>query len=544
MSIFEPDSDVVCGPMVPGAPHEGVLDVDEIQGAVIPGFGTSFQHLVALRFADAAGLRMWLAGPHAMPTSLAVTMAARNARRAALRREEPRPRTPVMRGTALSADALKLLRPEMVKFRDAAFNAGLAPRSTLIGDPADPAAPGHRSKWLFGGTRASTPHVLMILASEWSLDLDDAVAELAAAVSASGAQVLLDQRGHTLEGDAEHFGFRDGVSQIGIRGRLSDAPRHFVTRRWLDPADPLAITHARPGQPLAWPGQFVFGYEGADRDDPHGPPTVSTGGAGWMRNGSLLVLRRLRQDVAAFRAFIARESARLRTAPAGAEWTEERFAAALVGRWPDGSALVRTPDGPDQREAADMLVTNAFGYARPTALASVCADPLVAREGLAADRPPSELRTAAGAPADPDGLVCPHFAHIRKVNPRDLVTDQGDELVTRSLQMVRRGITWGEPYVEGEGPEAADRGLLFMSYQTSITDAFEFLSHGWMNRVIAPEGKGGHDLLVGQAGDAERRAQLPGGRPPLTTSERWVIPTGGGYFFSPSLGAVADLARE
>lgn len=543
MTLFEPDSDVVCGPLVSGAPEEDPLDVDEIQGAVIPGFGTSFQHLVALRFADAGGLRAWLAGPHAMPTSLAVTMAQRNARRAALRREEARPRTQVMRGIALSADALKLLRPEVVKFRDTAFNAGLAPRSTLIGDPADAAAPGHRSKWLFGGTRDSTPHVLMILAAEWSLDLDDAVDELLTAVSASGAKVLLDQRGHALDGEIEHFGFRDGVSQTGIRGRLSDAPRHFVTRRWLDPADPLALTHARPGQPLAWPGQFVFGYVGANRDDPLSPGTVSTGGADWMRNGSLLVLRRLRQDVPAFRAFISCESAQLRAAPGGAVWTEERLAAALVGRWPDGSALVRTPDGPDQGEATDMLVTNAFGFARPTAPAGVCADPLVAREGLAADRPTSELRTAAGAAADPDGLVCPNFAHIRKVNPRDLVTDQGDELVTRSLQMLRRGTTWGEPYVEGEGPEAADRGLLFMSYQTSITDAFEFLSHGWMNRAGAPEGTGGHDLLVGQASDAERSAQLPDGQP-LTTSERWVIPTGGGYFFSPSLSAVADLARD
>jgi hypothetical protein len=40
-------------------------------------------------------------------------------------------------------------------------------------------------------------------------------------------------------------------------------------------------------------------------------------------------------------------------------------------------------------------------------------------------------------------------------------------LAVCSTQRQRSGITWAMPYAEGEPAEAADRGLLFMSWQTS-----------------------------------------------------------------------------
>src|SRR5687768_7971266 len=129
MTLFEPDSDVVCGPLVPEAPEEPVLDVDQIQGAVIPGFGTAYQHLFALRFADATRLRAFLAGPHAAPTPMAAVMTERNARRRALRAEQPRPRTSVMRAVALSMPALELLTPDAAALNDTALKAGMRLRS-------------------------------------------------------------------------------------------------------------------------------------------------------------------------------------------------------------------------------------------------------------------------------------------------------------------------------------------------------------------------------------------------------------------------------
>jgi hypothetical protein len=61
----------------------------------------------------------------------------------------------------------------------------------------------------------------------------------------------------------EHLGFKDGISQLGVRGRLSTNPDVFVTHRTLpldfDPI-PAEPAFSAPGQPLILPGEFVLGY--------------------------------------------------------------------------------------------------------------------------------------------------------------------------------------------------------------------------------------------------------------------------------------------
>jgi hypothetical protein len=125
MPIFEPDSDTVTVPLIPGAAQEEVLHVDEIQGGVLPGFGTSFQHLFALRFSDTAALRTFLSGPHAVVSTLSDVMEQRNRRRAALRRGEGKPRTPVMRAVALSFAGLTLLTPDAATITGTPFKKGM-----------------------------------------------------------------------------------------------------------------------------------------------------------------------------------------------------------------------------------------------------------------------------------------------------------------------------------------------------------------------------------------------------------------------------------
>jgi Dyp-type peroxidase family len=536
--LFEPDSDFVTGPQVREAPLEPVLDVDDIQGVVLPGFGTSRQHLLGLRFADADATRRWLGRWGSTVSSLRQVNAGRNRRRRALRQDQPRPRTPLWTGLALSAEALRTLTLPPEDLGDAAFSVGLAARSGLLGDP--PAGEeGHRLTWLVGGTAETTPHILIILGAEEQSSLDERVAALSA--DADGT-VVYSQAGELLEGNREHFGFMDGVSQVGIRGRLSAVPRHFLTRRWIDPADPLARLAARPGQPLVWPGQFLFGLASQRGDDPltPGPPKPAPE---WARNGSLLAFRRLRQDVPAFRRFTEQEAARLRALPGFADLDQAHLEAALVGRWPDGSALSRTPGAPEPAEVKDMLAANYFGYATDTSTVRVCADPKVAAEGLAGAEPGAELRDVAGVPGDPAGQRCPTFSHIRKVNPRDLATDQDPHPeATLTFQMLRRGITWGKPYAEGEAAADADRGLLFMSWQTSLEDQFERLSARWMNNRRGPDGNAGHDVLVGQAPVRECvLSGADGSTAQVRVAVRWVLPTGGGYFFGPSLSTLRAL---
>ena len=153
---------------------------------------------------------------------------------------------------------------------DDAFQVGLSGgRSEFLGDPPD------RREWKFGGTEATSADVLVIVASDSATHLRTVVRELRAGIKAAKQKLLFVQEGHVLDGDLkghEHFGFRDGVSQPGVRG----------------------LGQPKPGQPMIWPGQFVLGLPRQDDADPEHPldPLPCPD---WAKNGSFVVLRRLRQ---------------------------------------------------------------------------------------------------------------------------------------------------------------------------------------------------------------------------------------------------------
>src|SRR5207248_5748295 len=105
--------------------------------------------------------------------------------------------------------------------------------------------------------------------------------------------------------------FRDGISQVGVRGTLSGVADHYLTLRFLAPSDPNATLFSKPGQRLVWPGQFVFGYSTQLPATTLDPGPLSGEETPWMRNGSFLVFRRLRQDVAKFGSFLQQQAADL-----------------------------------------------------------------------------------------------------------------------------------------------------------------------------------------------------------------------------------------
>jgi Dyp-type peroxidase family len=532
---------------------EDVLDVRNIQGNILAGFNKDHQALLFLKITDPIRAKAWLrfVAPciAAMDEVLSFNrlFKAMRARRAG----EPTGLVATWVNIAFSRDGIAALASsaDADKFLDEAFQAGLPARSPLLGDPTAADAPGSAENWIFGKAGA-IPDIVLIVASDDADQLQREVDRLQASLDripgganggGSGVTLMFDQRGATLPGELrghEHFGFKDGISQPAVRGRLSDAPDDFLAPRYVDPADPRATLFAAPGDVLVHPGQFVFGYQRQDPNSDQGLPFDPSVIPGWAKNGSYLVIRRLRQDVATFRRTMAQQARQLARKPGFAGTTAASLGAKLVGRWPSGAPLARSPDADNPALGSNDFANNHFAFQNPTT-----ALPLK-------NAPAHVTDTFAQAGADLDGRRCPHAAHIRKVNPRDLGTDTGGTHDTLSRRVLRRGIPYGAPLPAGatfkSRKSKADRGLLFLCYQTSIERQFEFLTNHWVNTTAAPE-DGGFDIIIGQNGGGagrERQVDLPASQQPaqtLTFQPEWVIPTGGGYFFAPSIDALTTV---
>jgi hypothetical protein len=159
---------------------------------------------------------------------------------------------------AFSCDAIAQLagKADAAAFGDQSFRQGLAERSTYLGDPTRPSHPGHRSRWVVGGPKYEAD-ILVIVAADDPEDLVTLVRSIKGRAAASGLSLLFEQRGDTLPGRLrghEHFGFKDGVSQPGVRGKVSAAPGDFITPRYIDhrsaarffPRGPSAMAGAIP----------------------------------------------------------------------------------------------------------------------------------------------------------------------------------------------------------------------------------------------------------------------------------------------------------
>jgi Dyp-type peroxidase family len=540
-------------------PVEPVLEMDDIQGIAVPGFLKPYHTLIGIRTAGPdyeAGKKFKrliaeLAGSLASGRATFVDREAFRQARITFRTAYPRSiraltggdEGAVLVGLGISYAGLAILTPGAAGMTSEAFRAGLVARSAYLGDPTDPHDEGHPTNWRVGKPGAEL-HALLVVAGDHRDPVSRRADELRKVIK-QYADVVYHEDGAVRQTPAEergreHFGFEDGVSQPAIRGRINlHGQEVFISKRNVDPAvQPEASLYGRPGQTLIWPGEVLLGQPRSSPDPLRpGPPREAS--PEWTRNGSFLTFRRLKQDVGLFWRTMHDMAEQL--SAAGWSIDDDELAARLVGRWPSGAPVSRTPGADDEALGSGPdanYANNYFKYDSDTHKTRVVKD-----DGTPFDD------AFPMAKADPLGIVCPHAAHIRKVNVRDSSSDMGGDSATYDRRLLRIGIPFGtfldrkDRYTEDSG----DRGLLFLSVQASIEDQFEFLQAAWMNDDSRPKMPGGNDMLVGQnaaaAGGVRRCTLIDPNLTPhqVSTPRQWVIPTGGGYFFVPSLSAIRDV---
>lgn len=393
---------------------------------------------------------------------------------------EPHGRTQV----ALAPSGLRALGvpEEVVVALPQEAKLGMPSRARILGDN-DP------DTWELGHDDAPLDALVMIFARDETLR-DQMRARERAALEAAGAHVYPDEITWPLEG-REHFGFADGLSQPFLPGPHRE-PRNGDT--------PVAT------------GEILLGYKNAYDALPQSPrwDDVDLG-----RNGTYLVFRKLAQDVAGFWGWLdARARDLAPDDPAVAAELRELLAAKLVGRWRSGAPLTLSPDRDDPAYATPQK-RNAFEY----------------------------------LPTDAGGMRCPISSHVRRANPRDArggSARDSDAVVSRH-RILRRGRSYGAPLDDAAARAGRDdgtpRGLYFISLQASIARGFEFIQQTWLS---SPGFHGLHaepDPIVGNS-DGSSHVTIPAQplRLRLAKVPRVVNVRGGGYFFMPSLTALARFA--
>lgn len=325
----------------------------------------------------------------------------------------------------------------------------------------------------------------------------------------------------------EHFGFVDGISDPVFTGQF-------------DPdAEALAVIgggkyeSAKGWSPLA-AGEFILGQVDEGQEVP-----ATTEPASFARNGTFMVYRKLRQDVAAWDKDVVRLVA-LWQAVTGdaADAAEATVRAKIVGRWPSGLPLLVAPTWADhQRLVAEYADCLEIALRTPRDEAE--------RKRL--DQY-TKLLTGFRYGGDRDGQVCPLGAHIRRSNPRDMldpkaVGDAAASTLTNRRRILRRGL----PYVDPGG----DKGVIFMAMCASLFRQFEFVQQQWMNYGLDFDAGNDTCPLIGSRGrpeDGERiKHVIPAGPANAATViaadlPEFVATRGGDYFFIPGMNALRMIA--
>lgn len=340
---------------------------------------------------------------------------------------------------------------------------------------------------------AGEVHGMILVAAETAAKRDTERDAVLGRITATAGAVKLLNPEMKEDGDAlinddgngiEHFGYVDGRSQpLALKEDLDK-----------EELENGGISNWNPAIPLS---QLVV----------HCP-----GGRLAASHGSYFVFRKLDQNVAAFKEreeALARQLETRHSLPLGS--IGERAGATVVGRFENGTPVISSEVEIAPIPTGAVGVPNNFNFA-----------------------------------ADAAGLKCPFAGHIRKTNPRNDTPDSKTHL------MARRGIPYGlrtdDPNEANSGDKPSkDVGLLFMAYQSSLENQFEFTQQAWVNNTNFRIGETGIDPLIGQPkGPSGQKWPVSYGR---TLSDGrieddfsgFVTMRGGEYFFAPSISFLKSL---
>jgi Dyp-type peroxidase family len=346
-------------------------------------------------------------------------------------------------------------------------------------------------RWEWGGPHTPAVHILLMLYAKNADILETNLNAIRGNFDRLGIQEVRLLETTVLSERKEHFGFHDGISQPTIKGlRRSDNDENCIEA-----------------------GEFILGYK--NEYGQYTPMPAHDLGA----NGSYIAFRQLKQDVPLFWDFMAR--ATQLTAGSPDENAMIKLASQMVGRWPDGTPLVLSPDKDGGKPEA-----NAFDYRH----------------------------------SDPDGLKCPFAAHIRRSNPKDsLDTDRATSIaIAKKHRILRRGRSYGPPLTTDLKPldclrapaTTVERGLHFMSINADIGRQFEFLQNGWVyNQKFNGLYEERDPLIANHHNPQDEkntgtfRIPREGLRTRITDLPEFVQVKGGAYFFIPGLRALSFLAN-
>lgn len=324
-----------------------------------------------------------------------------------------------LRACALDEDTLELFPEE--------FRQGMAARAGLLGDVRH----NHPRRWRlprrFSGIDAAPGDELIELGAVHAV----LTLRCAAADAAQAAALELNEAAHPLRAEvaawaARHAGLRV-LSVQPLRRRVRRRNDEDVIVEHFGYADGQSQPELESGGSSSLAnrvhlGELLWGHaNGSDA-------AVDAADArhAWLFNGSFLVLRKYRQFVGRLHAAVLACAEQMRQQLGGdLNVHVETVYAKLMGRRRDGMPLMATERGRP----------NDFDY----------------RD-------------------DPQGRACPLASHIRRANPRQ--ASVGSERLPR---LMRRSMSYG-PAADGA---EAERGIVFMAYQQSLSEQFEVVQR-WL----------------------------------------------------------------